>query len=348
LLFHDELLSLHSVVRTSPATAQIVARRQFMTATQSIIVTGATGFVGQALVAALQVQHRDVRRVLRQPAPGNHSKDIIIGDINPDTGWQAALQDIHCVVHLAARTHLFDEHHTDALAAYRQINVEATRNLARQAATAGVRRFVFLSSIKVNGEATHTRPFTRDDMPQPLDAYGISKREAEDTLRRIGADTGMEIVILRPPLVYGPGVKGNFLRLLQAVARGTPLPLDSINNRRSLVFVSNLVDAIIACIDAPAAAGKIFLVSDGEEVSTPALIRKLAAALGAPPRLLPCPPALLHFGAALLGKRAAAMRLTGSLAVDSTHLRQDLSWWPRYSLDQGLNATAQWYHQDQN
>lgn len=321
-----------------------------MTIAQPILITGATGFVGQMLVAALRAQHRDVRRVLRQPAPGNHnhSKDIFIGDIRPDTNWQAALQGIHCVVHLAARTHVIDKRHTDALPAYRRINVEATRNLAQQAAAAGVRRFVFLSSIKVNGETTDARPFTRDDAPQPLDAYGISKCEAENALRQIGSETGMEIVILRPPLVYGPGVKGNFLRLLQAVARGTPLPLASISNQRSLVYVGNLVDAIIACIDAPAAAGKTYLVSDGENVSTPGLIGKLAAALGKPPRLLPCPPALLHFGASLLGKHAAATRLTGSLTVDSATLRLELGWQPRYSLDQGLKATAQWYHQGQN
>lgn len=319
-----------------------------MSTSQSILITGATGFVGQMLVAALRAQQRDVRRVLRRPMPGNQDNNIIIGDIGPDTDWQAALQGIHCVVHLAARTHVIDEWHTDALAAYRRINVEATRNLAQQAAAAGVRRFVFLSSIKVNGEATDAHPFTRDDVPQPLDAYGISKREAEDALRHIGTDTGIEIVILRSPLVYGPGVKGNFLRLLQAIARGTPLPLASISNQRSLVYVGNLVDAIIACIDAPAAAGNTYLVSDGEDVSTPVLIRKLGAALGKPPRLLPCPPALLRCAATLLGKQAAVMRLTGSLAVDSSALRQELGWQPRYSLDQGLNATARWYHQGQN
>jgi nucleoside-diphosphate-sugar epimerase len=310
------------------------------------LITGAPGFVGTALVTALQ--RRNIRRALRQPAADARPGDVITGEIGPDSDWQWALTDVDCVIHLAARTHVIDEQNTDALAVYRRINVEATRNLAQQAATAGVRRFVFLSSIKVNGETTDVHPFTRDDTPQPLDAYGISKREAEDALQRIGADTGMEIVILRPPLVYGPGVKGNFLRLLQAVARGTPLPLASINNRRSLIYVNNLAEAIIRCMDTPAAAGKTYLVSDGEDVSTPALIRKLAAALGTPPRLLPCPPALLHFGATLLGKRAAAMRLTGSLAVDGTQLRQELGWQPRYSLDQGLNATAQWYHQGQN
>ena len=236
----------------------------------------------------------------------------------------------------------------DPLAAFLAVNCAGTLELAKAAQRAGVRRFVFVSSIKVNGESTNGLPFTVNDTPQPQDAYGTTKREAEDVLRQIGADTSMEIVILRPPLVYGPGVKGNFLRLLQAIARGMPLPLASIHNRRSLVYIGNLVDAIITCMDAPAAAGKTFLVSDGEDVSTPALIRKLAAALGRSPRLLPCPPALLHFGAALLGKRAAMMRLTGSLTVDASALRQELGWQPRYSLDQGLTATAQWYHQVQN
>lgn len=317
-----------------------------MSRTDFSLITGASGFVGAALVKALQ--GRNTRRALRRLGADKRSSDVIVGEIGPDTDWQPALTAVDCVVHLAARTHVIDEHNTDALAAYRRVNVEATRNLAAQAAAAGVRRFVFLSSIKVNGESTDKRPFTAGDVPQPQDAYGISKREAEDALRRIGADSGMETVILRPPLVYGPGVKGNFLRLLQAVARGTPLPLASISNQRSLVYVGNLVDAIIACMDAPAAAGKTFLVSDGEDVSTPVLIRKIAAALGKPPRLLPCPPALLRSVARLFGKEAAVMRLTGSLVVDSSALRRELGWQPRYSLDQGLNATAQWYHQGQN
>ena len=312
---------------------------------EPLLITGATGFVGSTLMALLS--GRNVRRALRQPAIVTRPGDIVIGDITLRTDWHTALADVDCVVHLAARTHELDDHSADALAAYRRINVEATRHLALRAAAAGVRRFVFLSSIKVNGEATDVRPFTRDDTPQPLDAYGISKHEAEEVLKRIGVDTGMEIVILRPPLVYGPGVKGNFLRLLQAVARGTPLPLASISNQRSLVYVGNLVDAIIACIDAPAAAGKTWLVSDGEDVSTPVLIRKLAAALGKSARLLPCPPALLRCAATLFGKQAAVMRLTGSLVVDNSALRRELGVQPRYSLDQGLNATARWYHQGQ-
>ena len=311
------------------------------------LVTGASGFIGRALCRELRATSHHCIAALRKPAPFE-GEQVIVGDIGPDTDWRPALQGIGCIVHLAARTHVLNERSADPLAVYRQINVEATRRLAQQAAAARVQRFVFLSSIKVNGESTGEHPFSPNDAPQPQDAYGISKREAEDVLRQIGTETGMEIVILRPPLVYGPGVKGNFLRLLQAVAQGVPLPLASIKNRRSLVYVGNLVDAIITCMDSSAAAGKTFLVSDGEDVSTPALIRKLAAALGRPPRLLPCPPVLLHFAAALLGKRAAAMRLTGSLAVDSSALRQELGWQPRYSLDQGLNATGRWYHQGQN
>ena len=310
------------------------------------LVTGATGFIGSALVAALQAHA--VRRALRQPAEDARPGDCIVGNIGPDTDWRQALAGVDCVVHLAARTHVLEEDAADPLAAYRRINVEATRNLAQQATAAGVRRFVFLSSVKVNGEATPVLPYSETDAPAPQDAYGITKHEAEEVLRDIAARSAMELVILRPPLVYGPGVKGNFLRLLRLIERGVPLPLASVDNRRSLIYIGNLVDAIVTCIAAPAAAGKTYLVSDGEDVSTSALIGKLATAMGRSPRLLPCPVALLNLGAAVLGKRAAAMRLTGSLRVDSSRIRQELGWRPRYSLDQGLNATVQWYHQGQN
>jgi len=312
------------------------------------LISGATGFVGQPLVAALRAQQCSVGRALRQAIADDEPGDVVVGDIGPDTDWLAALRDADCVVHLAARTHVLDERSADALEAYRRINVLGTIRLAQLAAAAGVRRLVFLSSVKVNGDATTSRAYTENDAPMPQDAYGITKREAEDALRRIGSETRMEVVILRPPLVYGPGVKGNFLRLLRLIERGLPLPLASVDNRRSLIYVENLVNAIIACVNAPAAAGKTYLVSDGEDVSTPALIGKLATAMGRSPRLLPCPVALLNLGAAMVGKRAAAARLTGSLRVDSSRIRAELGWVPRYSLDQGLNATAQWYHQRQN
>lgn len=312
-----------------------------------ILVTGAGGFVGRALCTVLRQEQLAASAALRRiPGGTGLPQEIAVGDLGPDTDWRTALQGVSCVVHLAARTHVLNERSPDPLAEYRRINVLATENLARQAARSGVRRFVFLSSVKVNGESTSSRPFSTDDTPAPEDAYGISKHEAEDVLRAIGGETGMEIVILRPPLVYGPGVKGNFLRLLKAVAKGVPLPLASIDNRRSLVYVGNLVDAIIACIREPAAAGRTFLVSDGEDLSTPELIRKLATAMGRRPRLLPCPPALLALAARLFGREAAFRRLNGSLAVDISALRQTLHWQPRYSTNQGFSATVQWYYRD--
>lgn len=311
-----------------------------------ILITGAAGFVGSALVNALQ--DRPLRRALRKAAPDARAGDFVIGNIGPASDWREALQGIDCVIHLAARTHVLREFENDPLASYRLANVDATRNIALQAAAAGVRRFVFLSSVKVNGEFTETTPFTENDPPRPLDAYGRSKQEAEDLLRQIGKETGMEIVILRPPLVYGPGVKGNFLRLLKLVDRETPLPLASVHNLRSLVFINNLVDAILACVETPAAAGKTYLVSDGEDVSTPELVRRMALALDRRPRLLPCPVSLLHLGGTVLGKRDEIQRLTGSLQVNSRALREDLGWRPRFSLDQGLIATARWYHRSPN
>jgi len=317
-------------------------------ANRRILVTGAGGFVGRALTAALDDAGLDWAAATRRPSPVLGDRQIVVGDIGADTDWRTALRGIDCVIHLAARTHVLDERSSDPLAAYRSINLAGTATLAQQAAVAGVRRLVFLSSIKVNGEATTARPYTEDDTPRPEDAYGISKHEAEEALQRIGTDTGLETVVLRPPLVYGPGVKGNFLRLLRLVERGIPLPLASIDNRRSLIGVANLADAIVNCIDTPAAAGKTWLLSDGDDVSTPELITRLARAMGRTPRLLPCPVALLKFGAGLLGKRAVAMRLTGSLQIDSSRIRRELGWQPRYSLDQGLNATVQWYHRGQN
>ncbi len=308
-------------------------------------ITGATGFVGEVLCKSLIANRKMPRRLLRQTAQNRAATDVVVGDIGPDTDWCPALADVDCVVHLAARTHVLDDHAADPLAAYRRINVDATRNLAQQAATAGVRRFIFMSSIKVNGEATTDRSYTESDAPAPLDAYGISKLEAENILRDIARHSAMELVILRPPLVYGPGVKGNFLRLMQLIDRGLPLPLASVRNRRSLVHVANLADIIIDCIDAPAAAGQTFLVSDGEDISTADLVRRLALAMNKPARLLPCPIALLQLGAAIFRQRGTVARLTDSLTIDAAHLRNTLDWTPRIHLDQGLIDTARWYYQ---
>jgi len=309
-----------------------------------ILITGAGGFVGQALTAALDSSGGDWIAATRKASTQFDGRQVVVGDIGANTDWSAALRDIDCVIHLAARTHVLHDDSSDPLAAYREINRHGTAVLAQQAAAAGVRRLVFLSSIKVNGEATAGHPFSERDTPRPEDAYGVTKREAEDALHAVASTTGLETVVLRPPLVYGPGVKGNFLRLLRLVECGMPLPFASIGNRRSLIYVDNLVDALITCIDAPAARGKTYLVSDGEDCSTPALIAGIAAAMGKPSRLWPCPASLLNLGATLIGRRAEALRLTGSLQIDAGSLRRELGWNPRYTLDQGLSETVQWYH----
>lgn len=312
---------------------------------KSILITGATGLIGSVLCNALKEQPiiRALRKSTNVPQPG----DVVVGDINANTCWDTVLPDAECVIHLAARTHVLNETAENSLDEYRKINVAGTRNLAEQAAKAGVRRFVFLSSIKVNGESTHDRPFTTTDAPMPEDAYGISKLEAELVLRDIAARTGIELVIIRAPLVYGPGVKGNFLRLMNLIDRGLPLPFASVHNHRSLVYVGNLSDAIVSCMNQPSAAGKTFLVSDGEDVSTPELVRRLASAMRRPARLLPCPVGLLKLGAAISGQSDAIARLTGSLSVDDSTLRDTLGWHPRITLDQGLIETVRWYHQAQ-
>lgn len=275
--------------------------------------------------------------------PVHDALTVAVGDIHEATDWSAALNGCSTVVHLAARVHVMNERASDPLREFRRTNVDGTLHLARQAARSGVRRFVFVSSIKVNGEATSAgRPFTSADAPAAEDAYGISKMEAEQGLSTIARDTGMEVVIVRPPLVYGPGVKANFASLMRAVQRGIPLPLGSVsNNRRSLVALDNLVDLLITCIDHPAAASQTFLVSDGEDLSTTALIRRIGQALGKPARLLSVPPALLELGAAVVGKRDMAQRLLGNLQVDINHTRTTLGWTPPITVDEGLRrATA--------
>ncbi|MDP2239865.1 MAG: SDR family oxidoreductase [Burkholderiales bacterium] len=309
-----------------------------------ILITGASGFVGQALCALLAQRGQHVRRVLRGVRPPDGAADnVIVCDIDATTTWDAALRGVDTVMHLAARTHFILEKGKDAHEAYRKTNVEGTRQLAEQASRFGIRRFMYLSSIKVNGEHTVDRPFAETDTPHPEDAYGLTKWEAEQALWQIAADTGMEVVVLRPPLVYGPGVKGNFLALMKAIRRGLPLPLASVRNRRSLIYVGNLADAILTCIESPAAPGNTYLVSDGDDVSTPELLRLLAAALDVPARLLPCPTGLLRFGGALFGKSGEIARLTGSLQIDSSKIRRELGWRPRLSLASGLEQTARWY-----
>lgn len=312
-----------------------------------VLVTGATGFVGAALCRALLQDGYRVRAAVRASeglARAGAAEVVAVGDIGADTDWTPALRGVDSVIHLAARTHVLRETSRDSLEQYRRINLYGTEQLARAAVAAQVRRLVFMSSIKVNGERTSGRGFTELDPPHPEDAYGISKWEAEQAIWRVTRGTGTEAVVLRPPLIYGPGVKGNFLRLLNATERGWPLPLASIHNQRSMVFLGNLVDAVLACVQAPNAGGKTYLVSDGEDVATPELVRAVAAALGVGARLLRCPVSLLKLGASVLGKREAMEKLTGSLQMDSSRIRNELGWRPRCSLAQGLAETARWYH----
>jgi nucleoside-diphosphate-sugar epimerase len=300
-----------------------------------VLVTGANGFIGTHLCAYLAARDIPCRRAIRRP-DGQGGDTATVGDIDGFTDWSQALAGITVVVHLAARVHVLHEEARDPLAEFRRVNAEGTARLARQAAAAGVRRFILLSTIKVNGEETFARPFAPDDLPVPADPYGISKLEAEEMLGRIARETGMEAVILRPPLVYGRGVGGNFARLVRLVRQGWYLPLGSVRNRRSLIGVENLCSLISLCLAHPAAANRVLLVSDGRDLSTPELIRGIAQACGVPPRLLPFPPPLLHLLARFCGREREIRRLTGSLQLDSSQTCSLLDWHPPVSLEEGL------------
>lgn len=308
-----------------------------------VLVTGASGFVGRVVCSALARAGDEAVAAVRNDAAYDAIADVSslapVGEIGPATDWLRALQGCEAVVHLAARAHVMRDEAADPLAFYRAINTAGTLNLARQAAAAGVRRFIFVSSIKVLGEERHA-PYTEADAPAPRDAYARSKWEAEQGLWQIARETGLEVVVLRPPLIYGPGVKANFLRLMRWVQRGLPLPFGRVANRRSLLYVGNCADVIVRCLHHPNAAGQTFLVCDGEAVSTRVLIEAIARAMGRPARLLPLPPRLLRRLARALGKQAEAGRLLGSLALDCGKLRQALDWQPPFSFEQGIAATV--------
>jgi UDP-N-acetyl-alpha-D-quinovosamine dehydrogenase len=316
-----------------------------------VLVTGAAGFVGRAVCVRLDALGISVRAAVRRldqaPTAWRGSariEPIETGDLNRSTDWNNALAGVTHVIHLAARVHHLDEGGRDSLEEYRAVNVAATLRLAQAAAAAGVRRFLFMSSVKVNGDSTPGAPFSEQDPPRPTDAYGISKLEAEQALLELGQTAGLKVTILRPPLVYGPGVGANFRHLMWLARAGWPLPFASIRNRRSLLYLGNLVSAIETCLSNPAAAGEIFLVADGEDVATPELVGRVSRLLGRPARLWPCPPALLAGLAGLAGRGAQARRLLSSLAVDSSKIRRMLDWRPPYSLDQGLEETARWFN----
>ncbi len=304
-----------------------------------LLVTGATGFVGRGLVERLRADGRLFRTALRAPTPG-FDEFVAIGEIGPETDWSPALAGIDAVVHLAGRAHVL-RRETDALTAFRRVNAAGAARLVRQAAEAGVRRFVLVSSVKAAADISRGAPLTEADPAAPGTPYGFSKLEGERALAEVAGR--METVVLRPPLVYGPGVRANFLALLRLVDSGITLPLGSVRNQRSLIARDNLVDAILTAVDAPAASGGTFYVADGPPLSTPALIRALAAALGKPARLAPMPPVLLRLGARLAGRAEAADSLLDSLAVDDSAFRGRTGWRPLVRPDAAFAAVASWY-----
>ncbi|MDZ4202892.1 MAG: NAD-dependent epimerase/dehydratase family protein [Gallionella sp.] len=310
---------------------------------QQILVTGASGFVGQVVCAELSHRGYAVTGVSRDigKLDSRICTAVQIGAIDADTDWSGVLDGMGCVVHLAARAHILHEDAADPLDSFRHTNVRGTERLARSAAAAGVKRLVYVSSIGVNGLATRAGArFAETDPPAPHNDYSLSKWEAEQVLAQVSTETGLQVVVVRPPLVYGEGAPGNFALMVKILRRGLPLPLASVKNQRDLIYVGNLADALISCASHPAAAGQTYLVCDGEPVSTPELLRQLAGAMGVPSRVFPFPPALLKLAGTLTGQSAPVERLLGSLQIDSGKIRRELGWHPPYTLQQGLRACS--------
>jgi nucleoside-diphosphate-sugar epimerase len=303
-----------------------------------ILVTGASGFVGRELCIYLRLLGYDVIPVSRRTVD---IKDVVVLKFGSDTEWSLLLEKCDYVIHVAGRAHVMTENQSDPLKIFRSVNVTNTIDLARLSARCGIQRFIFISSIKVNGEFTQPEKyFTADDIPSPKDPYGISKWEAEQALQQIASETGLEVVIIRPPLVYGPNAKGNFASMAKWLERGVPLPFGSIDNRRSLVGLDNLCDLISRCVDHPSAAGQTFMVSDDEDLSTTELLRRTAYALGVEPSLINVPQSLLEFCAKMFNQEDLAQRLFGSLRVDISKTKKLLNWTPPISVDEGLRRAV--------
>jgi nucleoside-diphosphate-sugar epimerase len=320
-----------------------------------VLVTGANGFAGRSVCRLLLKRGWRVRAAVRDPTQADALRNTpdapqdlevaLVRNIGPDTHWKELLRGCKAVVHLAAHVHMMRDHAVDPLGEFRRVNRAATIKLAGDAVAAGVRRFLFASTVKVNGEDSGIGTFRESDPPAPADPYATSKFEAEQALLALAQAGTLDVTILRLPLMYGPGVKGNFLSLLRAVATGLPLPLGAVANRRSLLYVENFADSIAAALAQPRAVNRIFLVSDGEDMSTPEIVRRVARALGRPARLLSVPRTLLLLAGSCCGNRAAVERLVGNLAVDITSIRTDLGWTPPFAVDAGLLATARWYRE---
>jgi len=312
-----------------------------------VLVTGATGFVGSELIRQLLAKALDVVGCVRSAdslLPSTVEQSVVDDLTKSDINWSLMLSSVDVVIHTAARAHIMNDEVLDPLSEYRKVNCNVTLRLARAAAESGVKRFVFVSSVKVNGEMSAlSRPFSPDDSFIPVDPYGLSKYEAEQGLLRIAEETAMEVVIIRPPLVYGPGVRANFASMIEWVQKATPLPFGAIHNRRSLVALDNLVNFIVLCADrdkSPKAANEVFLISDNDDVSTTQLLRKVASAFGKRSWLIPIPVSWMTFAAKLLGKEDVAVRLFSSLQVDSSKVRDLLGWKPVITMDEQLKKIA--------
>lgn len=309
-----------------------------------VLVTGASGFIGRRVCEVLQALNISIAPIIRAESDVHFQQTpIVIGNITAATDWRDALVGVETIIHLAARVHVMKDTAADPLAEFRTTNVDATLNLAKQAVQAGVRRFIFVSTVKVNGEETPDQPFTVFDQPAPLDYYGQSKFEAEVALQALAKETGLELVIVRPPLVYGPRVRANFFKLIQITYMGFPLPFGGVNNRRSLVALDNLVDLLVTCISHPAAVNQTFLVSDDQDVSLSRLLKLIAQVMNKKLWLIPAPIKILQLFGALTGKSAVVNRLFGSLQVDISHTKQTLNWQPTMSVEQGIQQTVQYF-----